>query len=74
MRKIVGTRWFQEGPPLHDVVSGEGHEHRMFDVMVERVAVAYALKGKSSGRWNELGQVCVRRTKPIAHLLGKKGT
>jgi hypothetical protein len=34
----------------------------MFDVVVERVAIADALKGKSSGRWNELGQVCVGQT------------
>jgi hypothetical protein len=45
----------------------------MFDVVVERVAVADAVKGKSGGGWNELGQVCVGRTKPAAYFLGEEG-
>ena len=73
MRKIACIRRFQKRSTLHDVISRKGHEHRMFDVVVERVAVADALKGKSGGRWND-SQVCVRRTKPVTHLLGKEGT
>ena len=72
--KSLGVRRLQERPSPHDVISGERHEHRMFDVVVERVAVADALKGKSGSRWNEFGQFCVGRTKPATHLLGKEGT
>ena len=49
MRKIVGVRLPQERTPPHDVKPCERHQHRMFDVMIERVAVSDALKGKLGG-------------------------
>jgi hypothetical protein len=35
-------------PPAHDVMTGEGHQHGVFDVVVERVAVADAFQRDAS--------------------------
>jgi hypothetical protein len=45
----------------------------MFDVVVKPVAVADAVKGKSGGRWNELGQVCMGQSNlPLISLARKE--
>jgi hypothetical protein len=50
-----------------------GHQHRMFDVVIESVAVGDAIKGKPSCRLNDFGQICVCRAKPATHAGGEEG-
>src|SRR5262245_46624472 len=68
MRIVAGRRGREQRATLHDVVSDERDQHRMFDVVVERVAVSDALKRQASDRWNDLGQLRLSRVKPAAQL------
>ena len=67
----VGGR-HQQRSALHDVVADERHQHGMFDGMVERVAVANALKRQPGDRWNKFGKTGLRRTKAPFKMRGKE--
>src|SRR6516164_10183700 len=63
----------QKRPTAHNFVADERHQHRMFDVVVERVAVADTVKCKPGKSRNEFCQSDIRRSKPAVQLLGEVG-
>jgi hypothetical protein len=48
MREITDIRRHQQRSSPHYVVAGERYQHRVFNVVIERIAVADAVKSKSS--------------------------
>src|SRR3954462_15806387 len=48
------------------VVTDHSHEHRMLDVVIQRVTVADAFKRQSCGGGKEVREYCLRRTEPVA--------
>jgi hypothetical protein len=52
----------EQRPPLHDVMARERDEHGVFDIVIERIAVADAFKRESDKRRNQFRQTRVPRT------------
>src|SRR6516164_689294 len=63
----------QKRPTAHNFVADKRHQHRMFNVVVERVAVADTVKCKPGKRWNEFCQTGLGRAEPAVQLLGEVG-
>ena len=62
----------QQRAPLEDVVAGQGDEHRMLDIVEERVAVADAFQRELRRERNDLRQARMRAPEPILHVGGKE--
>ena len=73
MGKVARIGRRQQRASLHDVVAHQRHQHRVFDIMVKRVAVADTFDRQPGDRRYELGQVGMRGAEPAAHMLGKEG-
>ena len=71
MRKIGWTRrsLAMRAPSLF--VADKGHQHRMFDVVIERVAVADTFKSQPGDQRDEFGCPGLCRPKPAAEVFGK---
>jgi hypothetical protein len=52
VRIIARERGSQESPTHHDVVPSQRDEQRMFDIVIEGVAIAYAFERKPGDGWN----------------------
>jgi hypothetical protein len=72
MRVVIRGRVGQERPALEDVMAREGDEHRMFDIVVEGVAVADAFERKPRRERDDLGKAGVRDPEPVFHVVGQK--
>src|SRR5215469_3371087 len=70
---IVSRCGHQPRPASHDLVCDLRHEHCMFNIVVERVAVANPVKCKSRKMRNEFCQTRVRRSKSAVQLLREVG-
>ncbi len=70
VRIIARERRSEESPSHHDVVPGQRDEHRMFDIVVEGVAIAYAFERKPGDGRDQLSQARMRRSEPAVHVRG----
>ena len=50
----------------------KGNQHRVLDVVVQRVTVGDALESKLGGERDQFGQARVRRPTPPVHLFGEE--
>jgi len=55
-----------------DIVPRQRDQHRVFDIVVERVAVADAFGGYPRDRWHQVHQVGVRRAEPPSHIAAEE--
>ena len=72
VRILDRSRVREQRAPLEDVVAGQGYEHRVLDVVIERVAVADALERELRRERNEFGQARIRSPEPILHVGGEE--
>ncbi len=49
----------QQSAAFENLVARQGHEHRVFDIVIEGVAVADALQGQTRGKRYDFGEPCV---------------
>jgi hypothetical protein len=55
VRVIAGRHMGSQRAPAQDIVPGEGHEHCMLDIVIERIAVADAFQRDARDRRNCFG-------------------
>ena len=72
MRIIVRGQGAVQRTAAEDIVSREGDEQRVFDIVVERVAVSDAFERDASGRRHHVHEVRLRRPEPLAHIGAEK--
>jgi len=53
-------------------MAGQGDQHRVLDVVIERIAVADAFERQPGGKRDQLGQARMRGPEPILHIGGEK--
>src|SRR3977135_2615568 len=74
MRVVMRRHTGVERLPAQNVMPCEGEQHRMLDVVIERVAVANAFKRNASDGRHHLDQTRLRRAKTALHMGSEKRT
>jgi len=72
MGVIAGIGRRQQRAALHDVVADQRHQHGVFDIMVERVAIADAFQRDLRHERNDFREARMRAPEPILHVGGKE--
>ena len=69
VRVVGGRRGALQLPSCQDVVPNQRHEHGMFDVVIERIAVSDALQRQPGGKRQQIRQSGMRRAEPAFDFL-----
>ena len=74
MRIVTGLSANEQSASLHDVVPSQRYKHRMFDIVIEGVAISNAFKRQPGRGWDKLREPRMRGAEPAAHIRGEERT
>jgi hypothetical protein len=66
---VFGRHMGVQRAAAQDVVPGQCHQHRVLDIVIERVAVADAFQRNPGDRRHHLDEMRLRRAKAAAHVV-----
>ena len=69
---VLGLDSLRQHAPAQDVAADDRHQHRVFEVVVERVASGDALDGAAGERAETLGGFVLRRAEDVPEIVGQK--
>ena len=69
---VAGRRGTLQRPADQYVMADQGDEHRMLDVVIERIAVANTFQGELCRRREKFCDPCLRNAKPKSGFCGQE--
>ena len=57
---VLGRHVAVQRAAAQDFVTGQGHQHGVLDIVIERVAIADAFERDAGDRWHRLDQIGLR--------------